>query len=95
MAEIYRRKVERLADALNEPEQRDEAAAAIRDLIECIVLTPGASWGEIDAKLVGDLGAILEWTGNGGGNGKTDIPGSGMSVSVVAGAGLEPATFRL
>ena len=65
VAEIYRRKVERLADALNEPEERDEAAAATRDLIERIVLTPGASWGEIDAKLVGDLGAILEWTGNG------------------------------
>ena len=78
--------MERLADALNEPEGRDEAAAATRDLIERIVLTPGASWGEIDAKLVGDLGAILEWTGNGGRNGKTDTPGLGMSVSVVAGA---------
>ena len=95
VAEIYRRKVERLAEALNGPEERDEAAAAIRGRIERIVLTPGARWSEIDAKLVGDLGTILEWTGTGDRNGKTDTPGSGMLVSVVAGAGFEPATFRL
>ena len=45
--------------------------------------------------LTGDLGAILEWAGNGRGNKKTDIPMREMSVSVVAGAGFEPATFRL
>ena len=95
VAEIYRRKVERLADALDRPAEHDEAAAAIRGLIERIVLTPSASWGEIDAKLIGDLGTILEWTESGGRNGKTDTPSSGMSVSVVAGAGIEPATFSL
>ena len=62
VADIYRRKVERLAAALGNPSERDEAAAAIRGLIERIVLTPGAAWGEMDAKLVGDLGTILEWT---------------------------------
>ena len=75
-----------LAEALNRPEERGEAAAAIRELIERIVFTPGPKWAEIDATLVGDLGAILEWTGTGGPNGKTDTPGSGMSVSGVAGA---------
>ena len=58
VAEIYRRNVERLAEALNRPEERGEAAAAIRELIERIVLTPGAKWAEIDATLVGDLDAI-------------------------------------
>ena len=67
----------------------------IRGLIERIVLTPSAKWAEMDAVLHGDLGAILEWTGSGRENTKTDIPMPEMSVSVVSGAGFEPATFRL
>ena len=95
VASIYRRKVARLADALDNPGERDEAASAIRGLIDRIVLTPGARRGEMGAALHGDLGAILEWTGNGHEKTKTDTPMTGMSVSVVAGAGFEPATFRL
>ena len=95
VAGIYRRKVSRLADALREPEERDVAAAAIRGLIERIVLTPGEKRGDLQITLRGDLGTILEWTGNGGEKGKTDTPSSGMSVSVVAGVGFEPTTFRL
>ena len=95
VADIYRRKAARLAEALDHPEDRDAAASAIRGLIERIVLTPGAKWAEMDAVLHGDLGTILEWTGNGHGKAKTDIPIPEMSVSVVAGAGFEPATFRL
>ena len=87
VAGIYRRKVARLADAPDNAGERDEAAAAIRGLIDRIVLMPGVRRG--------DLGAILEWTGNGQGKTKTDTPMSGMSVSVVAGAGFEPATIRL
>ena len=93
VADIYRRKVARLAEALNHPEDRDAAASAIRGLIERIVLTPGEKWGQTDIVLRGDLAAVLEWTG--AGKGKTDAPQRGMSVSVVAGAGFEPATFRL
>ena len=37
----YRRKVVRLAEALDNPEDCDVAASAIRGLIERIVLTPG------------------------------------------------------
>ncbi len=92
VADIYRRKVARLAEALNHPEDCDEAAPAIRGLIERIVLAPGAKRGEMNITLRGGLGAIIEWAG--AGNGKTDTP-AGMSVSVVAGAGFEPATFRL
>ena len=85
----------RLAEALDHPEDRDTAAADIRGLIERIVLTPSEKWAEMDAVLHGDLGAILEWAGKGRENMKTDIPMLEMSVSVVAGAGFEPATFRL
>ncbi len=65
VGEVYRRKVARLAEALQHPDDRDEAAAAIRGLIERIVLTPGAKWGEVHATLHGDLGRILEWTADG------------------------------
>ncbi len=93
VAGVYRRKVERLAEALRRPRERDEAAEAIRALIERITLSPGAKRGEIVATLQGDLGTILEWTAQ-----KQNTPGafaSGVSVSVVAGAGFEPAAFRL
>ena len=70
---IYRRKVARLADALDHPEDRDVAASAIRGLIERIMLTPGEKWAEMAAVLHGDLGTILEWAGNGSENTRTDI----------------------
>lgn len=86
VAGIYRRKVERLAEALRQPQERDEAAEAIRGVIERITLTPGPKRGEIDATLHGDLGTILEWTARTGRKNKTDTPDAGVSVSVVAGA---------
>ena len=93
VAGIYRRKVERLAEALQHPQERDEAAEAIRALIERITLAPGPKRGEIAATLHGDLGTILEWAAQ---NANTPGPaGSGVSVSVVAGTGFEPVTFRL
>ena len=42
LPDIYRRKVARLPEALDHPEDRDAAASAIRGLIERIMLTPGA-----------------------------------------------------
>ncbi len=86
---------ERLAGALADPRDRDEAADAIRGLIERIVLTPGEKRGEMHAALHGDLGTILEWAGSGSRKNRTDTLRRGMSVSVVAGVGFEPTTFRL
>ena len=77
------------------PQDRDATASAIRGLFERIVLTPSAKWAETVATRRGDLGTILEWKGNGCGNTRTDIPRPEMLVSVVAGAGFEPATFGL
>src|ERR1019366_8978932 len=45
VAGIYRRKVERLAEAFRHLQERDEAAEAIRALIERIMLTPGPKRG--------------------------------------------------
>ena len=95
VADIYRCKVERLAEALRSPQDRAEAADAIRSLIERITLTPGPKRGEIAATLQGDFGTILEWTARHQKN-KTDTPAAGVSVSVVAGARFEPAlTFAI
>jgi hypothetical protein len=58
---IYRKKVERLTTALNNPEDRNEAAEAIRALVEKIALRPGPNRGEFDATLHGELGTILSW----------------------------------
>jgi len=85
VAGIYRRKVERLAEALRCPQERDEAAEAIRALIDRVTLTPGPTRGQIDATLHGDLSKILEWVTRTGQKNKTDTPGPGVSVSVVAG----------
>ena len=57
IVDIYRRKVARLAEALDVPADRAEAAEAIRGLIERIVLTPGAKWGHMDATLHGATSA--------------------------------------
>ena len=120
ISEIYRRKVERFAEALAHPQERQEAADALRALIERIVLTPGAKRGEVNAMLHGEFGTILEWLEQrksaqndttpganapgvagmsvsvvAGGRSNRDRHNSPMSVSLVAGAGFEPAAFRL
>ncbi len=99
-AGVYARKVAKLTEALNQSEERPEAAEALRGLIERIVLAPGPNRGEIDAMLYGELGQILNWIEKQavGNTAKNNTPGAaraGVSVSVVAGAGFEPAAFRL
>ena len=93
VAAIYAKKVAKLTQALNRPAERQEAAEALRMLIEKIVLTPGPGRGEIDATLHGELGQILAWTERQapGKASKTNTPGeisSDLFVSVVAGAGF-------
>nr|WP_313665881.1 recombinase family protein [Brucella intermedia] len=97
---IYAKKVSALTKALNRKEERQEAAETLRGLIEKISLTPGPERGEIYATLHGELGTILNWTERQAveKTTKNNTPGgdlTGVSVSVVAGAGFEPAAFRL
>ena len=56
----HRRRAARLAKVLSKPEERDAAAAAIRGLIDGVVLTPGKKRGELQATLRGEVGRILE-----------------------------------
>jgi site-specific DNA recombinase len=95
ISEHYRRKIEHLIAALASPDLTPDAGEAIRSLVERVTLTPGANRGEIMATLQGDLVTILEWTQRSNPKNKTDTAGSRVSVSVVAGRGYEPLTFRL
>ena len=97
---IYAKKVSDLTKALNRKEERQEAAETLRGLIEKISLTPGPERGEIYATLHGELGTILNWTerqalGKAVKTTKPAATATGLSLSVVAGIGFEPTTFRL
>ncbi len=90
---VYAKKVAALTAALAKPDERAQAAEALRMLIEKIVLTSGHERGEIYATLHGELRTILEWTERQaiGSATKRNTPGEvrpGVSVSMVAGAGF-------
>jgi hypothetical protein len=85
IAEHYRRRIERLIEALASPDVTPDAGEAIRSLVERVTLSPGTKRGEMHATLHGDLGTILEWTERTGRKSKTDTAQSRVSVSVVAG----------
>ena len=89
---IYKNKVANLIDALNNDDTITEANEAIRQLIETIRLVPFN--GRLKIELFGELAALL----NLGMAPKNEHPldnSKGVQVTVVAGAGFEPATFRL
>jgi site-specific DNA recombinase len=96
LAGMYREEVAALEQALADPEIKAEAAEIVRGQIERITLTPNAEGGGLEVVLQGDLARILQLCEGGSSKDKrpgTDVPGRGLSV--VAGAGFEPATFRL
>jgi site-specific DNA recombinase len=90
LADVYRRKVETLTEALNEEGLRSEAAESLRSMIQTIRLIPED--GTLAIELVGGLAGILALT-----NEKNPRAGSSgvRQLMLVAGAGFEPAAFRL
>ena len=89
LADIYRGKVETLNEALA-AEDDEEVRDAIRALIEAIVLVPVD--GKLAIEVRGDLAGILALASRG--SSRVD-PGMLVQMKLVAGAGFEPATFRL
>ena len=88
MGERYRQQVTGLIEALNEPDRRTEAAELIRTLVDNIVFTPEeGSPKRATLDLHGDLAGILGLVSETGG--KPPV------TTLVAGAGFEPAAFRL
>ena len=90
LAEIYRQKVANLRDALNDEATRTEAATMVRELVDRIQLAPDQANG-LQIELVGDLARILAFTNK---NPRRADP-AGAQVTMVAGTGFEPVTFRL
>jgi site-specific DNA recombinase len=97
-AALYRRKVEALEVALQDEAIRPEALEVLRSIIEKVVVTP-QSGARLVVELHGDIARLIAMTAEGSEPQKAKCPASkeaGHSVlSVVAGEGFEPSTFRL
>ena len=89
MADLYRRKVTELAEALGDEESRAGATESLRGLIDAITLTPHGN--SLRIELQGNLAAMLKAAD------ETSSPNDDelVQIMVVAGAGFEPPTFGL
>ncbi|WP_084299641.1 recombinase family protein [Leisingera caerulea] len=102
MAEAYRERVSRLIRTLGSAEGMEDAKEALRALVERIVLTPASEGSGLDLTLEGDLAGLLRLASGAQGPDTKKAP-DGLSEAfdiseelvLVAGAGFEPATFRL
>ncbi len=61
VAEIRRRRIQRLAETLSHPGKAPEAAAAIGEIIDGVVVTRGEKRGTCSITLQSELGTILDW----------------------------------
>jgi len=100
LAELYRRKIEHLREALNTPDSRTEAAEILREIIVRIDIRP-LGRGTFEMDLVGDIVNMMELVETApqtktAASYEAAVPDVyRSSVKVVAGVGFEPTTFRL
>ena len=95
LAELYRRRVEELASALEDEDLRTSAVLLIRRLIERVVVTEleHGFQAELNGAIVNMVSLAL---GEASGTEKAVLDErTACSVKVVAGRGFEPLTFRL
>jgi hypothetical protein len=84
LAQVYRRQVEQLHQALDHPEIRDEAVQVLRGLIEHVLIGPADNGFEIE--IVGEIAKMVE-LGIGPNAKRANLDErSTRSVKVVAGA---------
>ncbi|WP_128255488.1 recombinase family protein [Falsirhodobacter deserti] len=103
MADTYHDRIRGLITGLSDPDRESEAREAIRGLIDRIVATPVATSGkrsQLELTLHGDLAGILVMSLDldlmSGHQKASQLREVDESVEfLVAGAGFEPATFRL
>lgn len=81
IAEIYKNKVARLTETLEDPEAQLDASSDIRSLVGKIVLHPGAKRGEVHATLHGSLMGILDFV-----NDNQQPDGNRVITSVASGS---------
>ena len=94
LGELYRRKVEELDVLLTYEASRSQAMEIIRSLVQRIEVSLGAKRGEAQITLYGALASILDFAIEAQ-NAKATANGGFGRVLMVAGAGFEPAAFRL
>ena len=95
MGKRYREQVTELVATLNDDNRRTEAANMLRGLIDKIVLSPDKDSDKgVVIDLQGALAGILSLCSDGKNAGKVNKADI-QQVVLVAGAGFEPATFRL
>ena len=95
IGQLYQRRVEQLSHLLSDDSSQQEAVTIIRSLIDQIEITPGERRGDPQVQLVGGLAAILELAVSGQQKTAIQVDSGVGRVFMVAGAGFEPATFRL
>jgi site-specific DNA recombinase len=88
----FEEKVADLRSALNDKSIRRQAAETLSSLIESVTIYPRAE-GAPEAEVVASVATLMALAANENSPGAGGLRGS--SVMVVAGAGFEPATFRL
>ncbi len=81
LAELYRRKVAELQQAVQDPSLRDEALTILRSLIDHVVITPADSGFEVD--FVGEIANMIKMPG---GKDVQNLGHYAISVKRVAGA---------
>lgn len=84
MGKLYREWVVEARDGLRDPARRNEAMAALRQMVSEIVLTPNGE--QLKIELASMLAAASP---------SSDSENLRHQVKLVAGAGFEPATFGL
>ncbi|WP_158241909.1 hypothetical protein [Tabrizicola sp. TH137] len=94
LGELYSRKVQDIGTLLTHEASRPQAMEIIRSLVQRIEVAPGAKRGEAQVTLYGALASILDFA-LGAQNTKATADGGLCRVLLVAGAGFEPAAFRL
>ena len=101
---LYRQKVQCLVASLSDPEIKGAAAEVIRGLIERVVLVPDPAAPDGHRLEVHGAAATVLALGQGASSGPVSLRGGATrsrsdvvlsQVSVVAGTGFEPVTFRL
>jgi len=94
LSDLYRTKIRNLSSALQDPDLKMEATEALRGLISEIRMVPDADAPNgHHIELAGELAGILAL-----GEVQTTRPAASAglkSVTMVAGVGFEPTTFRL
>ncbi len=92
LSNIYREKVAKLEIELQDPAIALEAKSILRSMIDKIIISPLENQPGVSIEIYGEIGAILGISAPEPEN-PPSINGGGLSV--VAGVGFEPTTFRL